>query len=135
MDNKKTLSHAEDLTDFEIPYITFIVHTASNAKRVWRNDLAVEEAVIYILVDSTTKIAFASLGKVTGTALGITLFGPQFTLLWGRYGCNPIGSQSNYASNFIKKALARHEEKELKESFFILTEPVLNKVDEIQNAK
>jgi hypothetical protein len=127
---KQTLDHAVDLTDFEIPYITFIVYTASNTKRVWRNDLAIEQAVMNILVDSTTKIAFASLGKLTGTALGIALFGPQFTILSAGMGAILFGSQSHYASNLIKKVLARNEEKELKDSVFYLAEPVLDKVVE-----
>ncbi len=127
---KQTLSHAADLTDFEIPYITFIVHTASNVKRVWRNELVIEQAITNILVDSTTKIAFASLGKMTGIALGVALFGPKYAILSAGIGATLFGSQSHYASHFIKKALASKEEKELKDSLFYLSEPILKKVDE-----
>ncbi|MBB5326048.1 hypothetical protein HNQ34_003166 [Anoxybacillus tepidamans] len=127
---KQTLSHAADLTDFEIPYITFIIYTASNVKRVWRNDLTIEQAVINILVDSTAKIAFAGLGKMIGTTLGVALFGPQYGILSAGIGAILFGSQSRYASNFIKKALSRKEEKELKDSVFYLSEPILKKVDE-----
>ncbi|PDM38883.1 hypothetical protein CN643_16740, partial [Parageobacillus yumthangensis] len=84
---------------------------------------------IYI-VDSTTKIAFASLGKMTGIALGVALFGPKYAILSAGIGTMLFGSQSHYASHFIKKALASKEEKELKDSLFYLSEPILKKVDE-----
>lgn len=127
---KQTIGHAADLSDFEIPYITFIVLTAANIKRVWRNDLAIGQAIVNVFVDSTTKVAFAGLGKVTGIALGTAFFGPQFVLLSGGMGAILFGTQSHYASTFIKRMIAKKEEKELIDSAFYLSEPVLNQVDE-----
>lgn len=65
-----------------------------------------------------------------GTTLGVALFGPQYGILSAGIGAILFGSQSRYASNFIKKALSRKEEKELKDSVFYLSEPILKKVDE-----
>lgn len=132
---KTSLEHASNLNDFQIPYVTFIVYGISDIGKIWRKEESIEKAVINTLTNSTSKIVFASAGKVIGTVTGSILFGPQFALLSGAAGTILFGSQSFRASEFSKRKLAHREEQQLREATYEFLSPIRESVEEKKEIK
>lgn len=65
---QQTLVHADNLTDFEIPWITFGVSSLTNAKRMYKDGIKLRTATRNVAFDTASRATTAAIGKV---ALGL----------------------------------------------------------------
>ncbi len=108
-----TLNHAADLLDFEIPWISAGVSSFYNIHRLWKDEVTINQAVINVVSDTSSRFALGVLGEKTGIMLGAMLFGPAGGMMGAVFGAFLGVSQGGKLSTKIKRTLSKQKEKEL----------------------
>lgn len=111
-----TLEHADDLLDFEIPWITAGVSSFYNIKRMWKDDVSINQAVFHVVSDTTSKVILGSLGQKAGILVGTLLFGPAGGITGAMFGAYAGASQGGKLSSGIKRVFSKKQEKEMIEA-------------------
>jgi outer membrane lipoprotein SlyB len=125
-----TLKHADDLLDFEIPWIAAGVSTIYNIKRVWKDDVTINQAVLNIMSDTSSRIILGTLGQKAGTIAGALLFGPAGAITGAMFGVFVGASQGGRLSSRIKLALSKKQEKEMNKAMDDLIKKVIFQIDQ-----
>lgn len=125
-----TLSHADDLLDFEIPWIAAGVSTIHNIKRVWKDDVSMKQAVVHVVSDTSSRVVLGSLGQKAGILVGTMLFGPAGGITGAMLGAYAGASQGGRLSSGIKRALSKKQEQQMTEAAGLLFEKVLHQIDQ-----
>ncbi|AIQ39921.1 hypothetical protein [Paenibacillus sp. FSL R5-0912] len=126
---KDSLLAAEDLTDFEIPYISLLVSTISQTKRLIFDETSLGQAVFNVFSDTSSKVVMGTIGQHAVSAAGLFLFGPAGGLIGSGVGAILGASQGWRLSMKFKSLLAREEEAALIHAIEALTEQVRTQVD------
>ncbi|WP_080848770.1 hypothetical protein [Cytobacillus gottheilii] len=125
-----TLTHADDLLDFEIPLIAAGVSSIYNIKRVWKDDVAINQAVFNIVSDTSSKVVLGALGQKAGIVAGTMLFGPAGGITGAMFGAFAGASQGGRLSNGIRRVFSKKQEKELNEAMDDLITKVITQIDQ-----
>lgn len=125
-----TINHADDLLDFEIPWITAGVSTIYNIKRVWKDDVAINQAVFNVVSDTSSRTVTGFLGQKTGVLLGTLLFGPAGGLTGAMAGAFLGASQGGRLSSGIKRTFSKKQERAVGTASVALINKVINQIDE-----
>ena len=124
-----TINHASDLLDFEIPWITAAVSTLYNIKRVWKDDVAISQAVFNVVSDTSSRAVLGALGQFTGKVAGVFLFGPAGGILGSMLGAYAGASQGWRLSTSVKRLFSKQHEEEWKAATVTLINNVVTQID------
>ena len=124
-----TLVHAEGLLDFEIPWITAGVSSFYNIKNVWKNETTIQNAVVNIFSDTSSRVVLGALGKKTGIIVGTTLFGPAGGIIFAMVGTYAGVLHGGKLSSHIKRTFAKKEEIEVLEANHSLMEKMKEQIN------
>lgn len=108
-----TITHAADLLDFEIPWISAGVSSFYNIRRVWKDDVTINQAVLNVVSDTSSRFLLGALGQKTGIVLGTMIFGPAGGITGAMFGSFAGVSQGGRLSTGIKRTFSKQKEKEL----------------------
>jgi hypothetical protein len=121
---KVTLENAVNVFDFEIPVISFFAGTGLNLYRAFKNETDYKTAFQNAAIDTTARIGFGSVGKMTGAFFGMMLFGPPGVLIFSVGGTLLASSQSHRLTRPVKSFLASKEKNELIEVMHEFSAPI-----------
>ena len=137
-ETKETLVHAEDLLDFEIPWIAAGVSTYSNVKRMKQQQLSFATAARNVVTDTASRATLVTVGQaVIGTAGAVLLPGAG-AIVFPVVGAYIGVAQGGKLSGFLKKQLAKAEYEQLCEALDALVMKmlvVLEKKEHIKGSK
>ncbi|MES7204569.1 hypothetical protein U6Q21_12390, partial [Cutibacterium acnes] len=105
-----TLAHAEDLLDLEIPWIAAGVSSLYNLKRVWKDDVSLNQAVFNVVSDTASRVILGALGQKAGVVAGTMLFGPAGGIAGAMFGAYAGASQGGGMSAGVKRLFSRKQE-------------------------
>lgn len=125
-----TLQHADGLLDFELPLISAAVSTIYNIKRVWHDDVSMNQAVFNVISDTSSRVVLGALGQKAGIVVGTMLFGPAGGITGAMLGGYTGVSGGGRLSSSIKRLLSKKQEDELAETLHQLVRSVLKQLDE-----
>jgi uncharacterized membrane protein len=125
-----TISHADDLLDFEIPWIAAGVSSIYNIKRVWTDDVSINQAVFNVVSDTTSRVVLGALGQKATIVVGTMIFGPAGGVVGAMVGTYAGVSQAGRLSAGIKRAFSKKQEAELNEAMVGLIRKVIEQIDE-----
>ncbi|MFJ8416990.1 hypothetical protein [Bacillus paramycoides] len=125
-----TIKHAGELLDFEIPWITLGVSSIYNIKRIWKDDVSMNQAIFNVVSDTSSRVALGALGQKAGIVVGAMLFGPAGGITGAMFGVYAGASQGGKLSTNIKRIFAKKQEKELNQALVSLLEKVIIQIDE-----
>ncbi len=125
-----TITHTDDLLDFEIPWIAAGVSSFYNIKRVWKDDVAINQAVFNIVSDTSSRVVLGALGQKAGIVAGTMLFGPAGGITGAMFGAFAGASQGGSLSTGIKRVFSRKQEKEMIEAMDDLIRKVISQIDQ-----
>ena len=126
------------LLDFEIPWITVGVGSLSNVKRLWSDDVTMNQAILNVASDTTSRVALGALGQKTGILVGTLLFGPAGGITGAVFGAFVGASQGGKISTSIKHLFNKKEEQAMISAMGQLIQKVIEQVkikQEIKNKK
>lgn len=135
---KQTLQIGADMTDFEIPWISAMVSTGFNVRKLLHDELKLREAVLHVLSDTASRAVLGAAGQYAGSAVGLVLFGPAGALVGSGVGAFLGVGQGGKVSARIKGLLARKEEDDIIGHASALAEKVGGAIDHklrIRNGK
>lgn len=124
-----TISHADDLLDFEIPWIAAGVSSIYNIKRVWTDDVSINQVVFNVVSDTTSRVVLGSLGQKATVVVGTMIFGPAGGIVGAMVGTYAGVSQAGRVSTGIKRAFSRKQEAALNEAVVGLISKVVEQID------
>ncbi len=130
-----TISHADDLLDFEIPWIAAGVSSVNNMKRVWKDDVSINQAVFNVVSDTTTRVVLGMLGQKATVVVATMLFGPAGGITGAFVGTYAGVSQAGRLSSSIKRAFSKKQEQELNKAMEALLLKVIGQIDGKQGIK
>lgn len=81
-----SLEAAEALGDLNIPYFAMTVSSARNLYRVWRGRTPLSDLPFSMVMDAGVKGGLATIGTLSGKALGVLAFGPAGALVLASVG-------------------------------------------------
>lgn len=111
---KKTVSIAgEDLWDFEIPIIAAATSAAFNTKKFIKKEVELNQAVINVVSDTSSRVLLAGIGKQTGLYVGAFVFGPAGAITGAMLGTVGGAGQAGRLSSQVKRLLAKRKEAEV----------------------
>lgn len=122
IDTEKTLQHAEDLLDFQIPWIAAGVSTYTNAKRMRKEGITLSTAARNVATDTVSRTALAATGKVVLGTVGSVLLPGAGAIVFPVIGAYAGVTQGGNVARFIKRQFAKNEEKILCMSLHRLTD-------------
>lgn len=125
---KTSLDHAEDLLDFQLPWIAGGVSTVMNVKKIWKDDITVKQATVNILSDTSSRVALGALGKTLGISAGLFIFGPAGGIVGAMFGTYGGVSQGGIVSSKIKGIFNKSERQAVQESIWNLIQVVQLKI-------
>jgi uncharacterized membrane protein len=125
-----TLVHAEDLLNFEIPWISAGVSSIYNVKRVWKDDVSVNQAVLNVVSDTSSRVVLGALGQKAGVLVGAMLFGPAGAITGAMFGAYAGASQGGKLSTGIKRVFSKKHEHEMVEAASNLFSKVITQIDQ-----
>lgn len=125
-----TITHADDLLDFEIPWIAAGVSSIYNIKRVWKDDVAINQAVLNVVSDTSSRVVLGALGQKAGIVAGTMLFGPAGGIAGAMFGTYAGASQGGRLSTGIKRVFSKKQEKEMMEAMDDLIRKVISQIDQ-----
>ena len=111
IDTEKTLQHAEDLLDFQIPWIAAGVSTYTNAKRMRKEGITLSTAVRNVATDTVSRTALAATGKVVLGTVGSVLLPGAGAIVFPVIGAYAGVAQGGNVARLIKRQFAKNEEK------------------------
>lgn len=106
---EQTLKHASDLTDFEIPWITFGVSSLSNAKRVYKEGITFTTATRNVALDTASRATTAAVGKVALGLVGNVILPGAGGIVFPIVGAYLGMKQGGKISVSMKKMFAKKE--------------------------
>lgn len=130
-----TLDHADDLLDFEIPWITAGVSSLSNVKRLWSDDVTMNQAILNVASDTTSRVALGAFGQKTGILVGTLLFGPAGGITGAVFGAFVGASHGGKLSTSIKHLFNKKEEQAMISAMGQLLQKVIEQVKIKQEIK
>lgn len=119
----KTIDHAADLLDFEIPLISIGVNSIYNVKRVWHDDITIRVAITDVLTNTASRTVLGVLGQKAGTIVGLALFGPAGAITGATLGVFGGMSQGGKLSTRIKRFISKQQEQKTNQA-------VINLIDQ-----
>jgi uncharacterized membrane protein len=125
-----TISHADDLLDFEVPWIAAGVSSIYNIKRVWTDDVSINQAVFNVVSDTTSRVVLGALGQKASVVVGTMIFGPAGGLVGAMVGTYAGVSQAGRLSSGMKRAFSKKQEAELNEALLRLVSKVLGQIED-----
>jgi len=125
-----TITHADDLLDFEIPWIAAGVSSVYNIKRVWKDDVSINQAVFNVVSDTTSRVVLGALGQKATVVVGTMIFGPAGGIVGAMVGTYAGVSQAGRLSTGIKRVFSRKQEEELNKAMQKLIQKVVDIIDE-----
>lgn len=138
METKQTLAHAEDLLDFEVPWIAAGVSAYSNAKRMKQQQLTLATAARNVVTDTASRATLATVGQaVIGTAGAVLLPGAG-AIVFPVVGAYIGVAQGGKLSGYLKKQFAKAEYESLCQALNTLVAKmivVLEKKEHIKETK
>lgn len=134
-----TLSHAEDLLDLELPWISAGVSSFYNLRRIVREQLPLQLAARNVVIDTTSRVSLAAAGQAALTVAANTLFvSGAFVVVLPLVGAYVGLKQSSRITDKLKKFLAKSEYQQLEKSLHdlvIVMKRQLNVKQEIKKEK
>lgn len=124
-----TIIHADDLLDFEIPWIAAGVSSIYNIKRVWSDDVSINQAVFNVVSDTSSRVVLGVLGQKATVIVGTMIFGPAGGVVGAMVGTYAGVSQAGRLSAGIKRAFSKKQEAELNEAMQSLLRKVVGEID------
>ena len=118
------------MLDFEIPWIAAGVSSIYNIKRVWTDDVSINQAVFNVVSDTTSRVVLGALGQKATVVVGTMIFGPAGGLVGAMVGTYAGVSQAGRLSAGIKRAFSKKQEAELNEAMVVLISKVAEQIDE-----
>jgi outer membrane lipoprotein SlyB len=125
-----TITHADDLLDFEIPWIAAGVSSIYNIKRVWRDDVAINQAVFNVVSDTSSRVVLGALGQKAGIVAGTMLFGPAGGITGAMFGAFAGASQGGRISTGIRRAFSKKQEKDMIKAMDNLIRKMIFQIDQ-----
>ena len=125
-----TIEHAGDLLDLEIPIIAAGVSSIYNMKRVWKDDVSVNQAVFNVVSDTSSRVVLGALGQKAGVVVGAMIFGPAGAITGAMFGAYAGASQGGRLSMGIKRVFSKKQEDELNAAMVTLLGKVVRVIDE-----
>lgn len=122
IDTQKTLQHAEDLLDLQIPWIAAGVSTYTNAKRMRKEGITLSTAARNVATDTVSRTALAATGKVVLGTVGSVLLPGAGAIVFPVIGAYVGVAQGGNVASLIKRKFAKTEEKTLCMSLQRLTD-------------
>ncbi|WP_448162780.1 hypothetical protein [Bacillus mobilis] len=115
---QSTLSHAEGILDFELPWISASVSSFYNLRRVVKEQLPLQIAARNVAIDTTSRASLAAAGQAAFTFAANAIFvsGGAFVIVLPLVGAFVGLKQSWRVTNKLKKILAKKEFSELENS-------------------
>lgn len=134
---KTTLSHAEDLLDFEIPWISAGVSSFYNFRRVMKEQLPLQLAARNVVIDTTSRVALATAGQTAFTYAATAMFasGGAFVIVLPLVGAYVGLSQSWRVTDKLKRILAKKEFQRLENSLYDLIQVLKKQLNVKKNIK
>ena len=105
----KTLHHAAELTDFDIPWITAVVSAYSEAKRVRRDNVNLTTAVRNVVTTTASRGAMGMVGQVIIGGVGAVLFPGAGGIVAPVIGAYAGVMQGGKVAALVKKQFAKSE--------------------------
>lgn len=124
-----TLQHAEDLLDFELPWIAAGVSSINNIKRVWQDDVSMNQAVFNVISDTSSRVVLGALGQKAGIIVGTMLFGPAGGMTGAMVGAYAGASGGGRLSSSIKRLFSQKQEDELVDALHQLARKVMEQLN------
>lgn len=109
-DTKKTLDHAADIMDFELPWITFGVSAFTNVHRIRKDGILLSTAARNVAADTASRSAMAAAGQTVLGAIGTVLMPGAGSIVFPVVGAFIGLSQGGKLSNVVKRQFAKKEE-------------------------
>ncbi|MEG0451089.1 MAG: hypothetical protein RR595_14620 [Lysinibacillus sp.] len=134
----KTLEHAGDLLDFEIPWIAAGVSAFQNVKRMRIEQLQLSTAARNVVADTASRSAMAAVGKVVIGGAGTLLMPGAGAIFFPVVGAYVGVTQGGKVSALLKKQFAKAEYAQLCSSLQQLIQrmqTVLSKKSHIKETK
>ncbi|MCU5378774.1 hypothetical protein OCA08_16700 [Bacillus cereus] len=114
---QSTLSHAEGILDFELPWISASVSSFYNLRRVVKEQLPLQLAARNVAIDTTSRASLAAAGQAAFTfAANAFVSGGAFVIVLPLVGAFVGLKQSWRVTNKLKKILAKKEFSQLEKS-------------------
>ncbi|AIQ56174.1 hypothetical protein [Paenibacillus borealis] len=115
---KSTLTHAEDILDLELPWISAGVSSFYNLRRVVREQLPLQVAARNVVIDTTSRASLAAAGQAAFTFAAHAIFvsGGAFVIVLPLAGAYVGLKQSSRVTDKLKKFLAKKEYQQLESS-------------------
>ncbi|MBM7660384.1 putative membrane protein [Bacillus mesophilus] len=126
---QSTLTHADDLLDFEIPLIALGVSSIYNVKRVWKDDVAINQAVFNVISDTSSRVVLGALGQKAGILVGTMLFGPAGGITGAMLGVFTGASQGGRLSTSVKRVFSKKQEQAVINALDTLIQKVISQID------
>lgn len=126
METKKTLDHAGDLLDFEVPWLTFSVSAFTNVRRMRQEGILLSTAARNVVTDTASRSAMAAVGQAMLGTIGTVVLPGAGTIVFPVVGAFIGVSQGGKLSNMVKRKLAYAEEKALAKTLHRLVQQMLD---------
>jgi hypothetical protein len=124
-----TITHADDLLDFEVPWIAAGVSSIYNIKRVWSDDVSMNQAVFNVVSDTSSRVVLGTLGQKAGVVAGTMIFGPAGGITGAMFGAYAGASQGGKLSTGIKRVFSKKKERETVSAMGDLIQKVIFEID------
>lgn len=126
---KETLKAGSDLLVWEIPYISLIVSTMTQSKKLIKSEITLGDATINVVTSTASRIVMGKIGQHTAAAAGLLLFGPAGGLVGSGVGAILGATQGGRISSKFRSFRAQNEEQELVKAMGNLSHTVSQQVD------
>ncbi|NEI50496.1 hypothetical protein GR217_22695 [Rhizobium leguminosarum] len=83
---RTSLEAGEALGDLHVPYFAMAACTGRNLYRWWRGRIPLSDLPLSVLIDNSIKGGLATVGGLSGKAIGLLAFGPAGALVLGGVG-------------------------------------------------
>ena len=83
---EQSLEAGADLMDLRIPLFAIAVSAARNIHGWWKGSIPLKDIPLEVAVDGAVHGTLSAAGGITGTALGLLLFGPAGAVIFGGIG-------------------------------------------------
>ncbi|PGK32753.1 hypothetical protein CN907_26200 [Bacillus anthracis] len=134
---QSTLSHAEGILDFEVPWISAGVSSFYNLRRVVKEQLPFQLAARNVVIDTTSRASLAAAGQAVFTFAANAIFvsGGAFVIVLPLVGAFVGLKQSWRVTSTLKKILAKKEFNQFEKSLHDLVIVMKRQVDSKKEIK
>ena len=111
---RNTLHHGEELTDFEIPWISLVVSSFVPGYRLFRRDTDLAGFATVVATNTAGRTAFGLAGSKGAATAGLVLFGPAGAVVGGAVGAILGSGVGRRVATAARGFLTNGEAEELK---------------------